>query len=379
MRKPVIVLIIVGSFFILRFVSNWFQGSFNNTFTSPTFDPSYIVLRKGNNLPLYGAVQSQQKFHNQQQVFYNKKIEIEAKALIQAQNKPSMSAEVKRNSLSFYTWTEICKQSIDSIIYHPLFPHLPEQKTYTSKINFIDLRPNSGFYIFGKLKNSINGIHSLRVSVKNVVFQVWLSQDQNPRNGSLVLHDNLKESEQLINNSHYVGIVLKTSVYDGEFLLEWLQPGHKKYSNIPSKCLEPYQIDSPHLQMEELQKVAILKAKTPLSMMYKSKKAAERFNVFKIPFLPEVDTIDLFPSCYYEPSYLLKEKLKTQYAGQWETHFTSIYPDDETDMDIYHGSSTTPHVIYGNPIVKPTIAIDVVSKIVSAIQKKHNKLVFLFL
>ena len=372
MRKPVTVLIFVGIILILQL---WlFQGQFKYTSNTPTFDSSYIILRKGNNLPLYGAIQSQHKFHNQPQIIFNKEIEIEARTLVQVQDEPLVSAEIEKNVLSFYMWTEICKQSIESIIYHPLFPHLPEQKTYTPKIDFKDLRPNSGFYVLGKLKNFIDGIHSLKVSAKNVVFQVWLSQNQNPKNASLVLQENLKESEQLIlNKSQYIGIVLKTGVSSGEFLLTWLQPGQKKYSQIPSNCLEPYQIGSPHLKMEELQKIAILKDKIPLSKMYRSKKAVERYNIFQMPFVPETDIVDLFPTCYYEPSYLLKEKLKTQYAGQWETHFTAIYPNDETDMDIYHGSSTTPHVIYGNPIIEPKVAIDVLSNIVSAIQKKHEK------
>ena len=374
MRKPVTVLIFLGVFFILRFLTRWwFREKFNTVYT-PTFESSYIILRKGNLLPLYGAIQSQRKFGRTPQIFFNNEVEIEAKALIPTHNKLLISLGVKENLLSLYKWTEICGQSIDSFIYHPLFPHLPEQKKYTPKIYFEELSSKSGFYIFGKLKNFVDGIHSFKVSSTNVAFQVWLSQDKNPQNAILVLHENMKESKELmLNKSQYIGIVLKTGSNAGKFILSWLQPGRKKYSYIPADCLEPYQKGSPHLKMDELQKVAILKAKIPLSEMYGSKKSAERVNMFKIPFVPEIDTVGLFPTCHYEPSYLLKEKLKTQYAGQWETHFTSTYPDDETDLKIYHDGSTQPQIIYGNPIIKPTIAIEVVSKVIAAIQKKHDE------
>lgn len=373
MKKYFTVLIVAGTIFFLRLVSSWFSSQSFNV-SPPNFESSFIVLRKGSSLPLYGAIQSQQRFSGGPQIFFNREVEVTAKSLLKY-NKPLIAEdEVQKDSLNLYVWTEICKQSIDSLIYHPLFPHLPEQKKYTSKLDFDTLNLNFGFYLFGKLKTFSEGAYRLRVSSTNVAFQVWLSPDENPQNATLVLHEGRKESENLnLKGSQYIGIILKTGSYNGEFSLSWLKPGANRYSSIPKLCLESYQKGSMYLKTDEIQQMAILKSRISLSEMHDSEDDKEKFMMSKLVHMPGEDTADLFPTCAYDPSYIIKEKLPTQYAGQWETHFTSIYPDDKSDMTMYHTNSNLPHVIFGNSIVKRNVVESVVSKVQAAVQKKHKK------
>ena len=372
MKKLLILVFIAGFFYLFLKISNITQEQSQKA--PPAFQSSYIILRRGNSLPLFGAIQSQRRLIGVSEILFNSEIELEAQSYVPVKVPTISTPEKETNSLNLYSWTEICNKNIDSLIYHPLFPHLPEYKKYTVKLD-MNIGKNTGVYLFGKLKPGMAGVYRFHALSSKIAFQVWLSSDENPSDSKLILHENLVRSKdlELFDSSYHISIVLKTGSSSGKFSLKWLTPGKKEYTLIPSNNLESYPPDSPMVREENLQKLMILDKKVPLRDMYDSDQNKRRALMFKLPFIPEDDIEGLFPNCKYNPSYLIKKKITKRYAGQWETHFTSVYPPDETDMVIYHPGMKDPHIIYGNPMLKRDVADFIVEKVVNAIKEKHKE------
>ena len=364
-------LIYVSLLILLWKVLAGFFYHFEEKTERPNFEPSYIIFRRGNSLPLYGAIQSQNRFYELPVIKYDPDIETKAKSISQP---PTTEISVLKHSLHYMIWTEICKHQIESLLYQPLFPHLPAMETITTTLELTNKDQTSGTYIFGKILPPTTGFYIFHASIKNVNFQIWISKNDDPTNATLALQNSQSTSDKVKlakNKAYYIGIVFKNIAASGEFSLQWNIPGEKRFVRIERRFMESYKKTSSYYQKAISQNIPILHKKISLADMYTSKQNKKKYEMFKLPFIPQEDVNSLFPTCNYYPSYLIEKKL-TQYAGQWETHFTSIYPEDETDMLMYHPGMKDPQVIYGNPILKKEIAENVVNEVMDAIRLKHT-------
>jgi len=372
MRKKWILIYISIFFLFWKFFTGFFYHfDFDDKTERPNFEPSYIIFRKGNSLPLFGAIQSQNRFHGKSVIQYNLDIETKARGISKQSTK---QITIPKHSLHYMIWTEICKNKLENLLYQPLFPHLPTVETITTTLELNIRDQSSGVYIFGKILPPTTGFYILHVSSEDVNFQVWISENEDPAKATLILQNDRSMTESMelkSKNAYYIGIVFTSSSASGKFSLEWNIPGENKIVQIRSSFIESYEKTSPLYQEAISQNIPILYEKIPLADMYSSKTNKNRYQIFKLPFIPQKDVEGLFPTCDYHPSYLIDKKLE-RYAGQWETHFTSIYPEDETDMLMYHQGVHLPQIIYGNPVLKRDIAESVVTEVIDAIHLKHK-------
>ena len=95
-----------------------------------------------------------------------------------------------------------------------------------------------------------------------------------------------------------------------------------------------------------------------------------RAKMYRLPFISESDSHYLFPPCRYNPSYVVKRPLK-RYEGQWEMHYTSIYPFDYSDVVKKRTERVGDFVCFGNDQLDEETATAVVSEVWTEIEKKN--------
>ena len=102
---------------------------------------------------------------------------------------------------------------------------------------------------------------------------------------------------------------------------------------------------------------------------FPNEESKRRVELYHLPFISEEDTRDLFPPCQYSPSYIVKKTL-WRYQATWETHYTSIYPFDYSDLKRkeYPGDK---FLSFGNDKLDEKQAQAIASQVWMQIQSKH--------
>lgn len=355
------------------------------TETAEVLTPSYVVLTAGNpGLKLYSEIKSTHR----QKIFFSDKTVIKSKALLPLSSSKSSKTDVhyqggSENGKHFhlFIWNEICGSRLTSILHHPLFPDLPSEKHFTPHMDFNQISGNTAMYVFGLITPKVSGSYYLQVTCTHVVARLQLSlghktvaldcQIGNVRAVDTG-HVQLKVSEH-----YYVSVVLKTDTRTGSFSFKLkLSDRNDNSKNVgfflPTADAVGKNNNSEVFRQATSRDQPLLQTYERLSDLYTSQANRKRSQIYNIPFMREEDTQSLFPTCDYSPSYIMKKKL-SRYMGQWETHYTSVYPPDETDIPIYYPNVEKPHVIFGNPVLDSNQAYRIVNLVMDAIKKKHKK------
>lgn len=360
----------------------WFITKKLNLNEIKAFTPSYIVLTVGNGLKLYSAIESFRTNSKRPRLYFNAYTAEKSKQFLRTSFNSATTDEKHRNSFHLFIWHEVCGTKLTSISQHPLFPHLPSEKHLVKKLEFGEINENIGMYIFGLLTPKSSGKYVLQVFCGDVAAKVWLSESTDPFS-SIMLKEchikdggggtkqtdllNLKENEK-----YFLGILLKTDAKKGRFSVKWAWPYHiNDFVTIPSSLFQGLPENHTIFQQVISQDVSLLRTRQKLSDLYTSQENMKRSKIYSMPFISDKDTGLLFPTCDYAPSYIVKEKLP-QFMGQWETHYSSMYPKDETDMPMFYPGVENPHIIFGNPVLEYDEATEVVIRVMEAIRKKHK-------
>ena len=294
-------------------------------------------------------------------------------------------------SLNVDIWEGICGHDMLSLKEFPLFPHEPSTRLQTSSLRLY-FRPefeNFGVRIFGFLSPSESGGYSFHLATDGTS-ELWISSDSKPENSKLIAnttagltwqyHDNRNGISLLAGKRYYLELLFKHGKYEEGKLryiyVKWKSSSWRENElrEIPSDVLTAYNNDSNRFQQirtpDRDTRVVLpmhLEHKEP---SFVNEEAQHRTEMYRLPFISESDTQDLFPPCSYNPSYLLKRPLK-RYEGQWEMHYTSIYPFDYSDVVEKNPEGVGDFVYFGNDQVDEKTAKAVVSQVWTEIKKKH--------
>ena len=277
-----------------------------------------------------------------------------------------------------FLWDEVCGESLDNLFNYPLFPYMPSRKRFSKTFKLINYGQNFALWLVGYFTPLCDGYHKFELEIKSGNSEVWISRDSNRKNIRLVLSSVIK--------TRVVVKELKLSKKQKYYFEVFHKEGHQgssfniKVSTSNSYCeyskqllkFEPFlspeqvwNVKSPAINLEP-ELLASLKGRAISSK--NGAQRSKRDEIFKIPFMDQADVVDLMPTCEYNPSYKVGYHLE-KYDGVWETHFTSVYPSDDTNItDIL--SSGERQIIFGNDIMEKSVAMKVVYGVLGIIKQK---------
>lgn len=295
------------------------------------------------------------------------------------------------DGLNVAIWEDICGYEMLSLKEYPLFPHGPSTRLRTSRLrmHFASKFEHFGLRIFGFLSPYESGDYNFYLASTGSS-ELWMSLDSKPENSNLIANVtsglSLKNGRSTIplttGKRYYLEILHKHGRRDKEKLdflhLKWKSSSWKgsELREIPSNVLSPFEDDrnfekikSNSLPSQRLQNNNVLpmhvKRRDPSFVNDEVKRRSE---MYRLPFISEEDTRDLFPSCQYNPSYIVKRPLQ-RYQATWETHYTSIYPYDNSDILQKLGDGY--FVNFGNDQMDENTAKAIISQVWTKIQGKH--------
>lgn len=345
----------------------------------PELHAGFIVAQRGNRLPLYTAVSSSLKDNMQ-----NPSQEREKMKAFLYDNITTKPVETEiTNVANYHTWHEICGRQINSLLHHPLFPNLPFSRILLHSLSLQNLAENLGVRVFGYIIPDIPGEYQFYIKSKHASVEVWLSVDEAESNAILLCKDSDNEKNSTVKDisslvrlkrrQYYFEIIGKTGNSKGSIELKWSEPNVKNFDVISSKNLKPFFND---MMYHERQVVLDYKVKEGLPMhrqqpmreSYYSEKNTRRRNIYLLPYIPDAETLHLFPICPYKPSYIIKEPLNKN-EGVWETHYSSVYPSDDTDLK-YRLKGQLEQVIFGNDVLDEKESVFLVDSVMEALNRK---------
>ncbi len=298
--------------------------------------------------------------------------------------------------LNVAIWEDMCGDEMLSLKEFPLFPHGPSTRLRTSRLRMYFTRQfdNFGLRIYGFLSPRESGNYNFYLSATGSS-ELWISLDSKPENSKLIANVTSglsRGSDQYIplsaGNRYYLEILLK---HGDNFLLgsnylhlKWRSSTWKEHDlrDIPSDVFIAFEDDRDQRIFDKMisnllvsqqvdldNNVALpmhIKLRDPLFANEESKRRVE---LHHLPFINKEDAQDLFPSCQYNPSYIVKGTLR-RYQATWETHYTSIYPFDHSDVRRrkYSGDK---FVSFGNDPMDENTAQMIASQVWTQLQNKH--------
>lgn len=290
---------------------------------------------------------------------------------------------VSGKGVNVHIWRGLCCPKVNSLRQYPLFPLLPKERLSRDSINSGPMGNWYGQRIMGYIHPPITGSYTFHFHA-HVYAEFWLSEEKNSTEVALIAKV-AKENHNFLGKS--VGrisrqIHLKKGgkyffdvlhVMNGGMMrrdhvnLTWKISGREHFSDIPKMFLSPLlneKFPYPIHELPRRENYLLRQANSIINtddndtdageddedyigMEIPSKKTrlSEEFSLFfgddfdvqnkydKAIFeqLPDVSDglLSVLPSCSYDPAYTKKRKFK-QFEGIWQTHFSSVFPDDGT-------------------------------------------------
>ena len=335
--------------------------------------PSYIVAVKGNNLRLYSEVEGTLNGKIKYTVLSKR---FATRFLTETPNIKKHNKD-NREKLNYHIWQEICDQGMESLLYNPTFPYLPTLASYVGNLDLDYIEKNSGIRIFGYLLFSQTANYQLSLNTQYAIVHVWFSKDKAIENSRLLFNANSPHQNSVsnifnlkANVKYFIDIVVKTGDVQGSFQLQWIhQDGIKASKNIGRVTFIPF-YDTLYNFHDKVNKLPMLIDKNEIPELYEKGNNQRRWQSLLLPFIEDEEVHDLFPICDYQPSYLQKGKIRKEFQGIWETHLTSVYPDDGTNLTFKLKSSNLNQILPGNPVLDQTIAEEVVNSVMESLEQR---------
>ena len=298
-----------------------------------------------------------------------------------------------KDGLNVAVWEDICGSEMLSLKEYPLFPHGPSTRLRTSslRMHFASEFENFGLRIFGFLSPYESGNYNFYLASTGSS-ELWISLDSKPGNSNLIANvtsgltwKNGRSTIPLLTGKrYYLEILHKHGLHDKDKLnflrLKWKSSSWSEHElrDIPSNVLSPFEDDR---DLEKIKSISLPSQKLqvndgdvlPMHIKHRdpsfvNDEVKRRSEMYRLPFISEEITRDLFPPCQYNPSYIVKKPLQ-RYQATWETHYTAIYPSDRSDIVQRLGKGY--FVNFGNDQMDENTAMGIVSQVWMKIQTKH--------
>lgn len=307
----------------------------------------------------------------------------------------NFNKQTSEGGLNVAIWEDICGYEMLSLKEYPLFPHGPSKRLRTSRLrmHFAEKFENFGLRIFGFLAPFESGDFSFYLASTGST-ELWMSLDSKPEHSQLICNvtsdiswKNGRGTFHLnAGERYYVEILHKHGEVDDDdddgklshLHLKWKSSTWKEHDlrDIPSNVLSPFENDrdlnkvkSNSLPSQQVSDFALPMHIPRRDPSFVNEEAKRRAEMYRLPFISEEDTRDLFPPCPYNPSYLVKKPLQ-RYQATWENHYTSIYPFDYSDV-VHRVYGAGDFVNFGNDQMDENTASGIVSQVWMKIQSKR--------
>ena len=289
-----------------------------------------------------------------------------------------------KGKVNVHIWRGLCCPKVNSLRQYPLFPTLPKERFLRHTINSGPLGTWYGQRIMGFIHPQHTGCYTFHLDA-HVYAELWLSKKSNTMDVELIAKiakENKKTSvTRLVSHTSSKMYLEKGKKYffdvlhvtNGDMMqrdhvnVTWRIPGSQKYTEISKQLLSPLLTKETSLSSHKAMKKRDDLLQAPHSVTdtelndadggyddedydgmlapEKQNKLSDKFltyfgenfelenpyNIIEFEQLADKsdEILSVFPSCSYEPTYARKRTFK-RFEGVWQTHFSSLFPDDGT-------------------------------------------------
>ena len=313
-------------------------------------------------------------------------------------NRNEYQVAANAKGLNVAVWKDLCGSDMRSLKEFPLFPHAPvlRLKAKRFQMHFTREFENFGLRMYGFLTPDESSSYNFHLESTGSS-ELWLSLDSNPENSKLIGNitsgtslNRAREQDSislLAGKRYYTEILLKHGHHhwwnDNFLHLKWRSSKWKdELRDIPSNLLSAFEYDMTSKQFDGVKSYSAMIQPMPSEVnilpmhirhrdpSFINEEVRHRTEIYHLPFIKEEDSKYLFPPCQYNPSYIVKEPLY-RYQAMWETHYTSVYPYDFSDIAAGMMDKEKGFISFGNDKMNEDEAKHVVSQVWRQIESKH--------
>ncbi|XP_031556021.1 N-acetyl-beta-glucosaminyl-glycoprotein 4-beta-N-acetylgalactosaminyltransferase 1-like isoform X2 [Actinia tenebrosa] len=320
----------------------------------------------------------------------------------------NITSTLKIGHVNVHLWKKICSITLDSLKEYPLFPHWPDVRGCPKMPdNLVSIMHGSwnAQRVMGLLHPPISGLYQFEIA-SNFMSEFWLSPSRVPSHAILMARINkntlhglayskgvhipsskavhLKSGKQyyfevlnVINNFNYEQVQIK-----------WKIPGSTVFSNILNEYISTVLINdtsldartrtvvqmSPSIHSDETLKRPNQQTwqndiTTTFGRFFNTSFTMQKLD--DLMFLKQEILATAFNQCTYSPSYTKNLDFKP-YRGVYFTHFSDVFPADDTGGKVWKGYvEKEDH--RGNTLIEEPVVIDVVKKFMSSLEDTYPK------
>lgn len=331
-----------------------------------------------------------------------------------------------KGNVNVHIWRGLCCPKVNSLRQYPLFPTLPKERLLRHTINSGPLGTWYGQRIMGFIHPPHTGYYTFHLDA-HVYAELWLSKKSNTMDVELVAKiakENKKTSvTRLVSHTSRKMYLEKGKKYFFDVLhvtnggmmqrdhvnVTWRIPGNQMYTTISKQFLSPLLTNEASLSSHKAMTERDDLLRSPRSVIdtelndadggyddedydgmvapEKQNKLSDKFlsyfgehfelenpyNIIEFEQLADKsdEILSVFPSCLYEPTYAKKRMFK-RFEGIWQTHFSSLFPDDGTREFICIGNKQR-RDCEGNEFLTETEVLELLQIFMSKIDEKYPR------
>lgn len=302
-----------------------------------------------------------------------------------------------------HQWRSMCTVDVSSLVNHPLFPLWPTlrgQPEMPDELESTTTNLWSVQRVLGLLYPPISGRYRFKI-FSDTISEFWLSSTRSPKNSSLLARNNrniiysieftkgpLIASSRSVYLKHgqayYFEIIHgHNSAGNGKVRVRWMLPRTKSFTGIPKTSVSTLLDVDDNLDIKsrellsssasliyknpELKKTKIYQwVNTTFSKPFKPYSSYTRDNLHTLKFVNRWKIMTALNECDYIPSYTVKKTYK-RYEGVYSTHYTDIFPEDDTSNKWWFESSVANDMV-GNWVVTEDEVINIVKIFMKAVE-----------
>ncbi|XP_068732068.1 beta-1,4-N-acetylgalactosaminyltransferase 3-like isoform X2 [Montipora capricornis] len=258
--------------------------------------------------------------------------------------------------LNLHVWNDLCGLDVDRVRETPLFPHHPDERLFLRSFGTSREAENYGQRIFGFIAPKVTGLYDFAISSDDTS-ELWLSFDDKPSNLRLIASvfsldesawtDDAVFTKYPLQHSrnirlvaykkYFVEVLHKQGHEKGHVKVYWRKPGSLKLEAITGQYLYSYYDDRKAnvsgFVEQHLEQMYTWTPSHTKQEKYKGINLRAQFNYTSLPLLNRSLLKGVLPTCDYKPSYIVNSTLK-RYEGVKLVHFSSVYPHDNTYLQI---------------------------------------------
>ena len=284
-------------------------------------------------------------------------------------------------SLNVHLWSGICGMNVDILRNWSHFPYFPDKRSFVSEFRKTQVAnvENSGERIFGFVHPQVSGMYKFAITSDDTS-ELWLSRNEDPASSEMIARvysphgsawtvegDYKKYPDQIskeillhAGKKYYIESLSKQGSGAAHVAVYWSY-GNSTFEIISSKYLSSF--SERNTDHESIPRHAGKHDKRTLQ----SKSYLYYFN--RLPFLSWKEHINPIPTCPYNPSFLVRKKLK-RYEGVTLTSLSQVFPQDETNMSPSGQVLSEDEWLKPNALVDNNTAKSVVGKFIKLLQSR---------